>query len=437
MKRRKLLIGVAGLASSVMLLAACGSASGPSTAPVSTGDPAGSITFWSSLAGMDQVAEAFNKSQDKITVNFETIPQGASGGYAKLSTAITAGNGPDVATIEYPQLPLFVSNGQVQPLNGLIDEAETVDKLATEIRGQIEFGDKIYGLPYDAAPMVMYYRQDMLKKAGVEVPKTWAEFEEAGKKLKKVAPDSYLASFNPNEVAATAGLAWQAGGSWFDVADDSWKIGINDAATKKVADFWQKLIDADLVKVSQAYSDEWSLDLSNGTVAGVVGANWSATGIQKRTEASGQKGKWIAAQLPNWDAPAGAFYGGSSFNITKSSKNPAAAAEFIKYLTTNPEAIKARGNTGSAFLAFPGLTPVAQEAFDASYFGNDIYEVFESAYKTVLPDWQWGPNWDVTNTALKDAYGKLSTGGTLGEAVDTAQTATVDGLKQSGLSIAE
>ena len=105
---------------------------------------------------------------------FRNHPQGASGGYAKLSTAITAGNGPDVATIEYPQLPLFVSNGQVQPLNGLIDEAETVDKLAAEIRGQVEFGDKIYGLPYDAAPMVMYYRQDMLEKAGVEVPKTWA-----------------------------------------------------------------------------------------------------------------------------------------------------------------------------------------------------------------------------------------------------------------------
>lgn len=160
MKRRKLLIGVASLASSVMLLAACGSASGPSTAPVPTGDPSGSITFWSSLAGMDQVAEAFNKSQSKIKVNFETVPNGASGGYAKLSTAISAGNGPDVATIEYPQLPLFVSNSQVQPLNGLIDEAETVDKLAAEIRSQVEIGDKIYGLPYDAAPMVMYYRQD-------------------------------------------------------------------------------------------------------------------------------------------------------------------------------------------------------------------------------------------------------------------------------------
>ena len=437
MKRRNLLIGAASLATSALLLAACGTGPSPSAAPTPTEDPSGTITFWSALAGMDKVAAAFNASQSKITVTFETVPNADSGGYAKLSTAITAGNGPDVSTIEYPQLPQFVSNGQVQPLDGLIDKSATVDKLGGEIREMVQFGDKTYGLPYDAAPMVMYYRKDMLAKAGVEVPKTWQEFEEAARKLKSVAPDAYLASFNPNQVPATAALAWQAGAKWFGTSGDSWQVGVNDDATKKVAGYWQKLIDDKLVKVTQAYSDEWSLDLANGTVVGVVGANWSATGIQKRTEASGQKGQWIAAEMPNWGTPAGAFYGGSSFNVTKSSKNPAAAAKFIEFLTTNQEAIKARGNTGSAFLAFPGLTPVAQAAYDASYFGNDIYAVFDKAYTTVRPGWQWGPSWDLTNTALKDAYGKLSTGGTVLEAVNTAQTATVAGLKQNGLSVKE
>jgi multiple sugar transport system substrate-binding protein len=433
MKRRKLLIGTAGLAASALLLAACGTGTTPAAAP--TGEPAGTITFWSSLAGMDKVAAAFNASQTRIKVSFETIPNGDSGGYAKLSTAITAGNGPDVSTIEYPQLPQFVSNGQIQPLDGLIDKTATVDKLAGEIKGMVQFGGKTFGLPYDAAPMVMYYRKDLLAKAGVGVPKTWQDFEAAGRKLKAVDPGAYLASFNPNQATATAGLAWQAGAKWFSTSEDSWQVGVNDAATKKVAQYWQKLIDEKIVKVQQAFSDEWSIDLAKGTVAGVIGANWSATGIQKRTEASGQKGKWIAAELPNWGTPAGAFYGGSSFNVTKSSKNPAAAAKFIEYLTTNPAAVTARGNTGSAFLAFPGLTAVAQKAFDASYFGNDIYAVFNKAYATVAQSWQWGPNWDITNTALMDAYGSLGTGGTVQAAVDKTQTATVSALKQTGLSV--
>lgn len=435
MKRRQLLLGAASLMASAALITACGST--PSATPAPTEDPSGSITFWSSLAGMDKVAAAFNASQDKIKVTFETIPNGGGGGYAKLSTAITAGNGPDVATIEYGQLPQFVSNGQIQPLDGLINKSATIDKLTDATKSLVQFGDKTYALPYDVAPMVMWYRKDMLDKAGVEVPKTWDEFEEAGRKLKAIAPDAYLASFYPNEPAITAALAWQAGASWFGTEGDSWKVGVNDNATQKVATYWQKLIDQKIVKVQQAFSDEWSADLASGTVVGVIGANWSATGIQKRTEASGQKGQWIAAEAPNWGTQANAFYGGSSFNITKSSKNPAAAAKFIEFLTTSPEAITARGNTGSAFLAFPGLTPVAQKAFDASYFGNDIYEVFDSAYSTITPGWKWGPSWDTTNTALKDAYGKLTTGGTVDEAVKTAQTATVAGLKQNGLSVKE
>ena len=70
---------------------------------------------------------------------------------------------------------------------------------------------------------------------------------------------------------------------------------------------------------------------------------------------------------------------------------------------------------------------MAQGAFDASYFGNDIYEVFDAAYKTICPGWKWGPNWDITNTALKDAYGKLSTGGTISGGSRHRQTATIDG----------
>lgn len=441
MKRRQFIIGAAGLFGTGLLVTACGSsttpAPGAAAAQKPTAKPTGDIKFWSALAGMEDVTKAFNASQSDITVTFETIPNGVNGGYAKLATAITAGDGPDVSTVEYPQLPQFVSNGHLIPLNDLIDTGATVDKLSAQIRGQVEFGDKIYGLPYDAAPQIFWVRKDLLDEAGATVPKTWDEFEEVGNKLKAINPDRYLASFNPNEVPITAALAWQGGGKWFTVKDDKWKIGINDAATMKVADFWQKMIDAKIVKVQQAASDEWGMDLAQGNVAGVMGASWSARSLQKRVENADQKGAWIAAEMPTWGSPAGAFYGGSSFNVTKGSKNPEAAAAFITYLTTDPKAIEARGNGGAAVIAFPGLTSVAQKAFDSSFFGNDIYEVFDAAYKTITPGWQWGPNWEITKTAIGDAYGKLTTGGTVGEAITAAQAATVAGLKQTGLSVSE
>ncbi|MEU0748332.1 extracellular solute-binding protein, partial [Streptomyces albogriseolus] len=69
------------------------------------------ITFWSALRGSQEVVDAFNRTHDRIQVDFQQIPSGGQGGYAKLSNAARAGNAPDVATIEYPQVPGFAIDG--------------------------------------------------------------------------------------------------------------------------------------------------------------------------------------------------------------------------------------------------------------------------------------------------------------------------------------
>lgn len=43
--------------------------------------------------------------------------------------------------------------------------------------------DKILGIPLTMSSEYVYYRKDMFKEAGVEVPDTWAELEEVSKKL--------------------------------------------------------------------------------------------------------------------------------------------------------------------------------------------------------------------------------------------------------------
>lgn len=85
MKRRQLLIGAAGLFGTGLLMTACGTTEKPAAANKPTTEPKGEITFWSSLAGLDKVTEAFNASQSNIKVTFETIPNGVNGGYAKLA----------------------------------------------------------------------------------------------------------------------------------------------------------------------------------------------------------------------------------------------------------------------------------------------------------------------------------------------------------------
>jgi multiple sugar transport system substrate-binding protein len=49
--------------------------------------------------------------------------------------------------------------------------------------GSVKDGDKFYGLPLVTETQVLYYRKDLLEKAGIEVPKTLEELEAAAEKL--------------------------------------------------------------------------------------------------------------------------------------------------------------------------------------------------------------------------------------------------------------
>jgi multiple sugar transport system substrate-binding protein len=431
MHKRRITLGAGALLSVGALAVGCSASPAAPQEPAEA--PTGEITFWSSLSGMADVAAAFNESQDDIVVTFEEIPNGANGGYTKLAAAIDSDTGPDVVGIEYYRLPGFVGAEQVIPIDELVP-SDVVGEFGDQVRDLVTFGDATYALPYDAPPLVMWYRQDVLDAAGVEVPKTWDEFEDAARAVRASNPDAYLTSFFTNE-PQLAPLAWQAGAEWFTVEDDHWKVSIDDEATTMVADYWQKLIDEDLVKPQLGFSDEWTADLASGVVNGWVGGSWSASGLKARTEESGQAGKWIAAAPPSWDGEqTGALSGGTGFAVTESSKNTAAAAVFLEWLTTDPAAVEARGEVGTAYLAYPALNEAAEKTAPTDYFGNDIYEVFDEASASVLGGWAWGPNFDITNTAMKDA---VTTAPTLGEAVEEMQTDTVDGLEQLGLDISE
>ncbi|MBC6493618.1 ABC transporter substrate-binding protein [Microbacterium sp. 4-7] len=424
-------LSVVALAATSALVAGC-AAGGPAAEPVATETPTGEVTFWSFLSGMSDVAAAFNASQDDITVNFEEIPNGANGGYTKLSAAIESGSGPDVVGIEYDRLPGFVAAEQLAPVDGLVS-GDVLGEYDEQVRNLVSFGDAAYALPYDAPPMVIWYRQDVLEAAGVDVPTTWDEFEDAARAVKAVNPDAYLTSFFTNE-PQLAPMSWQAGAEWFSVEDDSWKVAIDDDESQEVADYWQRLIDEGLVKKQLGFSDEWTADLNSGVVNAWVGGSWSASALKTRTEASGQEGKWIAAAPPLWDGePSGALSGGTSFAIPENSDNAAAAAVFLEWLVTSPDAIEARGAVGTAYLAYPGLNDVAASVAPTDYYGNDIYEVFDEASAN-LGEWAWGPKYDLTATALKDS---VTASPTLSDALTSTQKSTVDGLEKLGLDITE
>jgi len=122
---------------------ACSGGNGASSARTGTTTR---ITFWSALRGSQEVVDAFNRTHRTIQVEFQQIPSGGQGGYAKLSNAARAGNAPDVATLEYPQVPGFAIDGVARDITDLVSDGLR-RKLLPQALGLTTFERRVFAVP--------------------------------------------------------------------------------------------------------------------------------------------------------------------------------------------------------------------------------------------------------------------------------------------------
>ncbi|WP_405812229.1 extracellular solute-binding protein [Streptomyces sp. NBC_01520] len=395
------------------------------------------VTFWSALRGSQEVVDAFNRGHDTIQVDFQQVPSGGQGGYAKLSNAARAGNAPDIATIEYPQVPGFAIDGVCRDITDLVGDRLRA-ALLPQALGLTTFEKRVFSVPLDIEPMVMHYRTDLFERYGIAVPRTWDDFEEAAATVRRKGGGRRLVLFPTDGATQLAAYAWQAGAQWFDTAGGAWNVSLADAPTRRVTAYWQRLVDRDLVFMNAVESRQSDAQIGNGLVLTRLSGAWDA-GAQMKAR-PGQKGRWALAPLPQWDAsdPGVGTHGGSTFAITRDCRNPEAAMEFIEWQVTHPDALRARlsSGTSSQYPAAPGLVDVGREAFDRGYYDDqDIYTLFEQEARTIRDGWIWGPRMTATGKVMQDGFARASGGqGSIIEAVREAQRGTMPDLRALGLS---
>ncbi len=115
-------------------------------------------------------------------------------------------------------------------------------------------------------------------------------------------------------------------------------MDIDDPASRKVAAYWDGLLSDGLASRTPLWGEGENKERATGKVATIIGAAWSAGNFP--VSYPDAKGKWAIAPLPTWDGKASTgMYGGTSYIVPKGSKQTKAAAEFIKWVTTDPEAM--------------------------------------------------------------------------------------------------
>jgi multiple sugar transport system substrate-binding protein len=425
--RKKMVTALAFVAAAGMLLAGCSS-----NTEASSGQPA-KITFWGWASGYDKSVDLWNKSHPDVQVKYESITNGGAGGYDKMLTAVKAGSAPCLAQVGYETLPSFLAAGALQN----VAEYANADQSGYDkwVWSKVSLGKEVYGIPVDTAPMATFYRADLFKAAGIEIPKTWDEFTAAAKAIKAHDPHASIMNL-PTDAYLYAGFAWQNNASWFSTSGDKWSVSMDSAANKKVADYWQGLFDQKLVTSYPAFDASLYKAWSTGEVWSEVGPVWSASLI--RDNAGGSAGNWAVAPMPTWSgSDAIGNSGGSATVVMKGCKNPKEATEFAAWMSTDKGSISNLIKSSAILPAsHAGLKNSALESPEA-YFGNQkIYELFRDQAPKVGTKWQWGPVMNTTAAALGDGLGKVSSGGsTIGQALDAANTKSIGDLKAQGFSV--
>jgi len=388
------------------------------------------LTIW---GGDPNAISRFEQLNPGIKVSQLSVSMGAPY-YDKLLTALKAGNGPDIANVEYQMLPTVLSTGKLLDI-GPLGLAAFKNRYEPWMWNQVSFGGAVYGMPIDAGPMALMYRSDLFRKVGLSAPTSWADYADAAARLKAVNPNGYIASFAANDPGWFTGLAWQAGARWFKQTGDGWEVHINDAATKKVGQFWQGLIDKKLVKIGPAWNDDWYGSFQSGGYATWPTAAWGPgflASIAPKTA-----GAWRVALLPVWDTgkPSSANWGGTALTVTKDSKNPREAARLVAYL----------GNQENTILAVKGgMYPALKSGLQSdelskpfAFLGKQASNlVFRQAQRRVDPSFQWGPTMTQVYRDFSDQFGLVATGQlTLPQAIDAVQASTVESMKKQGFNV--
>jgi multiple sugar transport system substrate-binding protein len=414
------------------MVAACSSGGGNKS--TSTGKV--ELSFWSWVPNLDKVVDIWNSSHPDIHVTASKQAQGDEQ-VTKLLTANKAGAVPDLAQVEYQALPTLVSNDALADIAKYAGSAKS--KFADGVWKTVTLGsDAVYAIPQDIGPMMFYYRSDLFTQMGLSVPKTWDEFAQVARTVRQKNPKAFLTTFSANDPGWFAGLVMQAGASWWGVSGDTWKVNINDAATKKVADFWGGLVTEGVIDKQPMYTPEWNNALNTGTLIAWPSAVWGPGVLADVADAT--KGKWAMAPLPQWtagDSKTGTW-GGSTTAVLAKSKHQAQATQFAIWLNSDPAATAALVQQGSIYPAATDAQsgPALQQppAFFASQ--SDFYSQAKAIAATVSP-FTWGPNVNVTYSAYKDSFTKAITAKSpFGGAVDQMQDATVSDMKKNGFKVA-
>jgi multiple sugar transport system substrate-binding protein len=336
-RMRRAMPGIAILAAGLMLLAGCTAdgASSSGSAPSTNG--IGPITF---AIGKDNsgwlqgVITGWNQGHPSQKVTLLLLPRASNGQLAQLVANLQAKSDLyDVIDMDVIWTAEFASNGWIIPL------PQSQFPLGDFLKPAVDtarYQGRLYAVPDYSNADLLYYRKDILAKAGKQPPKTWAQLQQLAETVApKYGLHGYAGTFAPYEGLTVnfAEAVQSAGGSI--LSPEGTKVTVNSAKALQGLEFLVNGFRQGWIpRATLSYEEE---SAQNAFASGkfLFLDNWpdvyaalSAPGPQNKVY-----GKFGIAALPGPDGMGSGSLGGANLAISAYSQHQRTALDFIKYMT--------------------------------------------------------------------------------------------------------
>ena len=413
---KRFLCVILGAVMLLSVLAACGSGGTPSptTPPAATAAPSETTAADKTRAdglpaytggpaelrfgwwGNDDRAKITN---DVIAKFMEAYPEikvtgepngGTSDHFAIIDTQIQGNNAPDLIQFggNYPDYKQYL-----QPLNNylgkqlMINTPDTFDQTAL-IPATID--NTLYCVSLGTNALVLAYNKTRIEAAGVALPKdnmTWDELKAYGEELKSKLPAGVFPFVdNSTNTANYLSYFYTQQGTALWTNDEGGKSYATVDSAKKWLQLWADyraaglIPDADTTATYAEQGADSSALVAGKAAIGLIWSNQVAAYQSAMTDTLG------ATTLPSGGEKAYQIQMSQYIGINKDSKNLEAAALFVNFFVTSPEA-------GAILKTNRGIpcSPVVRQAISASATPQDaaIYHIYDAVADRTIPQ---GPN---------------------------------------------
>lgn len=337
---------------------------------------------------VQQLIPKFERRFPEIRVNVQQVPWSAA--HEKLLTAYAGGTLPDLFQLGNTWIPEFVALGALTELGPVIASSQQVASrdFFPGIMQTNRIEHLTYGIPWYVDTRLLYYRKDLLKRAGYTTPPTtWTAWIDALKALKDRAGAGNYAILLPiNEWAPLIIFALQCNAKL--LKENNQYGNFTSTEFRKAFNFYLQFFQLQLAPpVGNTQTTNLYQEFANGRISMYISGPWNIGEFHRRLPRELQD-RWMTAPMPspNADYPGMSLAGGASLVMNKYSEHPHAAWKLIEYLSEATQQLK--------FYRLTGDLPARKVVWTAPSLAENPYaQAFWEQLQKVesppqIPEWE-------------------------------------------------